>query len=126
IRVVDSGDAEGRLYMAMEYVDGMDVGSLQKKLRVRSETLGVGHALRIGIDVCAGLAYAHAFVDPAGRNMRLIHRDISPQNILISSSGAVKVTDFGIAKATGRETRTQTGLIKGKVQYMAPEQALGK
>ncbi len=120
VRVFDFGEADGRMYMAMEYVDGMDVGSLQRRLRQRGEMLGVGHALQIGIELCAGLHYAHAL------GVDLVHRDVSPQNILISSAGAVKVTDFGIAKAVGRETHTATGLVKGKVSYMAPEQALGQ
>src|SRR5581483_5463781 len=103
--VYDSGEVDGRLYMAMEYVDGMDVGTLQRKLLKRGEMLGVGHALRIAIGLCNGLAYAHAMRDDNGQPLNLIHRDVSPQNILLSSAGVVKVGDFGIAKATGRETR---------------------
>jgi serine/threonine-protein kinase len=125
VRVFDSGDVDGQLYMAMEYVDGLDVGTLQRKLRQRGEMMGVGHALRIAVEMCKGLAHAHAQTDDRGQPLKLIHRDISPQNVMISSRGEVKVTDFGIAKAAGRETRTQTGLIKGKVPYMSPEQALG-
>ncbi|OGQ25249.1 MAG: hypothetical protein A2138_05140 [Deltaproteobacteria bacterium RBG_16_71_12] len=126
VRVFDFGDVGGRLYMAMEYVDGMDIGTLQRKLRAKSEALSVAHALQIGIDVCAGLSHAHTLVDEQRRPLKLIHRDVSPQNIMISSRGEVKLTDFGIAKAVGRETHTATGMIKGKVQYMAPEQALGQ
>ncbi|MBI1948204.1 MAG: protein kinase [Deltaproteobacteria bacterium] len=126
VRVFDFGDVGGRLYMAMEYVDGMDIGTLQRKLRVKSEALSVQHALQIGVDICAGLAHAHTLVDEQRRPLKLIHRDVSPQNIMISAKGEVKLTDFGIAKAVGRETHTATGMIKGKVQYMAPEQALGQ
>ncbi len=126
VRVFDFGDVAGRLYMAMEYVDGMDLGTLQRKLRAKSEALSVAHALQIGIDICAGLAHAHTLLDEQRRPLKLIHRDVSPQNIMISARGEVKLTDFGIAKATGRETHTATGMIKGKVQYMAPEQALGQ
>lgn len=126
VRVFDFGDVGGRLYMAMEYVDGMDLGTLQRKLRAKSEALSVPHALQIGVDICAGLAHAHTLVDEQRRPLKLIHRDVSPQNIMISARGEVKLTDFGIAKAVGRETHTATGMIKGKVQYMAPEQALGQ
>ena len=126
VRVFDFGDVGGRLYMAMEYVDGMDLGTLQRKLRGKTEALSVPHALQIGVDICAGLAHAHTLVDEQRRPLKLIHRDVSPQNIMISSRGEVKLTDFGIAKAVGRETHTATGMIKGKVQYMAPEQALGQ
>lgn len=126
VRVFDFGEADGRMYMAMEFVDGIDVGTLLKRLRAKSELISVAHALRIGVDLCAGIHYAHMLADERGRPLKLIHRDISPQNIMVSLSGEVKVTDFGIAKALGRETHTATGMIKGKVQYMAPEQALGQ
>ncbi|MDP2345697.1 MAG: protein kinase [Deltaproteobacteria bacterium] len=126
VRVWDSGEYDGRLYMAMELVDGLDTSSLQKKLRAKNEMLGVAHALRIGVELCNGLAVAHALKDERGVAMMIIHRDVSPQNILIARDGTVKVTDFGVAKATGRETHTATGHIKGKIPYMAPEQALAQ
>ncbi len=126
VRVFDSGEYDGRLYMAMELVDGLDASSLQKKLRAKNEMLGIAHALRIGVEVCQGLAAAHALKDERGVALMLIHRDVSPQNILIDRNGTVKVTDFGVAKATGRETHTATGNIKGKIPYMAPEQALAQ
>ncbi len=126
VRVYDSGEYDGRLYMAMELIDGLDAASLQKKLRSKSEMLGLPHALRIGVELCSGLAAAHSMKDERGVALMLIHRDVSPQNILIGRDGVVKVTDFGVAKATGRETHTATGNIKGKIPYMAPEQALAQ
>lgn len=126
VRVFDSGEYDGRLYMAMELVEGLDASSLQKKLRAKNEMLGLAQALRVGIELCGGLAAAHALKDERGVAQMIIHRDVSPQNILISRQGVVKVTDFGVAKATGRETHTATGNIKGKIPYMAPEQALAQ
>ena len=126
VRVYDAGEYDGRLFMAMEFVDGLDTASLVKKLRARQEVLGIVHALRIGVELCAGLAAAHSLTDDRGVAMMIIHRDVSPQNILISRTGEVKVTDFGVAKATGRETNTATGSVKGKIPYMAPEQALAQ
>jgi serine/threonine protein kinase len=126
VRVYDSGEYDGRLFMAMELIDGLDAASLVKKLRAKQEVLGIAHALRIGAELCAGLAAAHSLKDERGVAMMIIHRDVSPQNILISRNGEVKVTDFGVAKATGRETHTATGSIKGKIPYMAPEQALAQ
>ncbi len=126
VRVWDSGEYDGRLYMAMELVDGLDTSSMQKKLRAKNEMLGVPHALRIGVELCNGLSVAHSLKDERGVAMMIIHRDVSPQNILIARDGTVKVTDFGVAKATGRETHTATGHIKGKIPYMAPEQALAQ
>ncbi len=126
VHVFDFGEIAGRMFMAMEFVDGLDVGTLQRTLRTKHELLSVANALKIGVELCSGLYYAHTLPDDRGRPLRLIHRDISPQNIMLSLRGEVKITDFGIAKATGRETKTATGMIKGKVQYMAPEQALGQ
>jgi eukaryotic-like serine/threonine-protein kinase len=125
VRVFDTGEIDGRLYMAMEYVDGMDLGTLQRRLAQRNLMLGVHEALKIGIDLCNALYYAHTMLDDRRRPLKLIHRDVSPQNVMLSQNGDVKLGDFGIAKSIGRETKTSTGLIKGKVQYMAPEQALG-
>ena len=88
----------------------------------RRRFLTLGEVLAIGADACRGLAFAHAARDENGRSMGLVHRDVSPHNIMVSRSGTAKVMDFGIAKAAERLTRTKTGMIKGKVAYMAPEQ----
>ena len=126
VSVYEAGEYDGRLFMAMEFIEGLDAATLVKKLRAKQEVLGIPHALRIGVELCAGLAAAHSLTDDRGVAMMLIHRDVSPQNILISRNGEVKVTDFGVAKATGRETNTATGSVKGKIPYMAPEQALAQ
>jgi serine/threonine protein kinase len=126
VRVDDIGEASGSCFIAMELVDGPHLGAL------------FAHSLRsrrpLPLELCAwivaraadGLHYAHDVVDPAtGRPLELVHRDISPQNILVDKNGAVKVTDFGVAKASTQQTKTHTGVVKGKVSYLSPEQCLG-
>ena len=87
--------------------------------------LPLGIALYLIAEVCRALAYAHGRKDAQGKPLGIVHRDVSPQNVLVSEQGEVKVADFGIAKALGKRERTQTGVIKGKLEYMSPEQALG-
>ncbi|MFZ9888758.1 MAG: serine/threonine protein kinase, partial [Myxococcota bacterium] len=126
VQVFDFGEHEGTLYLAMEYVDGSDLRKLLERARHRSLRVRLGHALQIAIEVCRGLHYAHQLTDDRGRPLGIIHRDISPHNILVSRAGEVKVTDFGIAKASERSTHTATGVLKGKLAYCAPEQAAGE
>jgi serine/threonine-protein kinase len=125
-QIIDLGEKDGVLYLVMEWVDGESLAKVRKfavKARVR---LPLGLTLRIIADACAGLHAAHELKGPDGELLGVVHRDVSPQNILISTAGAVKVIDFGIAKAQNRlGSRTRTGVVKGKVQYMAPEQAQG-
>jgi serine/threonine protein kinase len=126
VQVFNLGEHAGAYFMAMELIDGPHLGAL------------FAHSLRqrnaLPIEYCAfavarsadGLDYAHDRNDPAtGLPLNIVHRDISPQNILVSKQGDVKVTDFGVAKAETQESKTRTGIIKGKVSYMSPEQCLG-
>lgn len=108
------------LYMVMEYVDGVDLMKLIRKSR-ESKPLPLGLSAYIIAEVLRGLDYAHRLVGPDGRLLELVHRDMSPQNILLSREGAVKVTDFGIAKALGHNE--EEGILRGKLHYMSPEQA---
>jgi serine/threonine protein kinase len=125
-QIIDLGEKSGVLYLVMEWVDGESLAKVRKfaaKARVR---VPLGLSLRIIADAAAGLHAAHELKGSDGLALGVVHRDVSPQNILISTAGAVKVIDFGIAKAQNRlGTRTRTGVVKGKVQYMAPEQAKG-
>jgi len=123
----DLGEQAGLLFLAMEWVDGDSLQKLERAAQRAGETLPVSVLVRIMADVCAGLHAAHELADLQGKSLNVVHRDVSPQNILISASGVAKVIDFGVAKARpGRSEDTATGTIKGKLQYMAPEQALGQ
>jgi serine/threonine protein kinase len=122
-QILDLGEQEDVLFIVMEWVDGDSLAKIRKLVSKRGGKMPVGLALRILADACAGLHAAHELRDDAGEPRGIVHRDVSPQNILVSTSGAVKVIDFGIAKAQDRQQgETRTGVVKGKVQYMAPEQ----
>ncbi len=118
-------DAE-TYFIVMEYVDGVDLRTLIKVLKERGKKLPVSLVTYIAQQICQGLLFAHEKKDRSGALMGLVHRDISPQNILLSFEGEVKITDFGIAKILGRTQETVAGTLKGKFAYMSPEQATGK
>lgn len=126
VRVEQLGQADGAWFIAMELVDGPHLGGLfANSLRSR-KPLPVELCTFIVARAADGLDYAHSLNDPStGRPLNLVHRDISPQNILVSRHGEVKVTDFGVAKSSTQQTKTRTGIVKGKVSYMSPEQCLG-
>ena len=110
--------------LAMEFVDGLDLGRLLRAARRRDTKLGVSLAAYIVSEVAKGLDYAHNRKDESGEPMEIVHRDVSPQNVLVSYDGIVKIADFGIARA--RLVSEETGVIKGKFSYMSPEQARGQ
>jgi serine/threonine-protein kinase len=123
VQIFDFGESDGSYYLAMEYIDGPSLRTLLDHSLWRGGPLPPVPCARIIASACEGLAFAHDFRDPAtGKPLNIVHRDISPDNILVSRQGAVKVVDFGIAKAAGQQHRTQTGMIKGKLAYMPPEQ----
>jgi serine/threonine protein kinase len=113
------------LYIAMEYVPGKDLRSIFERARKKGEPPPVPLVCYVIGKLCEGLDYAHRKKDSYGRELNVVHRDVSPQNVLISFEGEVKVIDFGIAKATGKVTKTQAGILKGKFGYMSPEQIRG-
>ena len=119
----DIGDENGELFLAMEWIEG---AALSRCLSRGKEPLDLALAARILADACAGLHAAHEATDEDGQPLAVVHRDVSPQNILLSVDGSVKVADFGIAQARGKQHATQTGQAKGKLAYMAPEQLRAK
>lgn len=122
--IYEFGKVEDSYFIAMEYIDGIDLAPII--LAGARSLLPLAHAARITADVAAGLNYAHQAKGPDGRPLGIVHRDISPQNILVSFDGVVKVVDFGIAKAADAMERTQPGVIRGKYTYMSPEQVRGQ
>jgi serine/threonine protein kinase len=121
VSVLDLSEDQGRYYIAMEFVQGCTVESLIERLIQKGRKLHVSHGLFIGTELCRALKYAHTRVNHAGEPLNIIHRDVTPANILLSIQGEVKLTDFGIARAKGRIHQTQAGVLKGKFGYMAPE-----
>jgi eukaryotic-like serine/threonine-protein kinase len=126
VQVLELGQVEGKYFMAMEYVPGLSVSQVGKRATQRLGDVPQEVACAIIAQACAGLHYAHEKALPDGTPLNVIHRDVSPQNLILTFEGLVKVLDFGIAKAHGRQSLTRTGLVKGKFSYMSPEQCLGQ
>jgi serine/threonine protein kinase len=126
VQIFDLGRLDESYFIAMEYVHGRDLRSIQKRARERDQRIPLDLSALIVSKVCAALEYAHRKKDDRGRPMLLVHRDVSPQNILITFEGEVKLTDFGIAKAASKATITERGSLRGKLLYMSPEQASGE
>ena len=124
-QIFDLGKVDESYFIALEYVNGRDLRSIFDRMRSRGESLPIALACHVMMQVCEGLDYAHNKRDGQGRELHLIHRDISPQNVLIGYDGEVKLIDFGIAKAAGKASTTQAGILKGKFGYMSPEQVRG-
>jgi eukaryotic-like serine/threonine-protein kinase len=124
-QIFDLGRVGDSYFIAMEFVHGKDLRAIFDRARKRGETVPVPMACYTAMKVCEGLDYAHNKKDAAGRELNLVHRDVSPQNILISYDGETKIIDFGIAKAAGKAGKTQAGILKGKFGYMSPEQVRG-
>jgi serine/threonine protein kinase len=125
-QILDVGEQHGVTYLVMEYVDGDALSKVHRAARTKGALVPAGTLLRVMADVCGGLHAAHDLHDGDGHPLGVVHRDVSPQNILVSTKGLAKLIDFGIAKAKNRLAEdTSAGQLKGKVRYMAPEQALG-
>ncbi len=126
VQVFDFGEQDGELYMAMEYVDGTTAARLIRAAATAGERIPLDVCLHIALSVVRALEYAHNARDDGGKPLWLVHRDVSPGNMLIDRSGAVKLTDFGIVRAAEMERRTDAGQLKGKLGYMSPEQVVGR
>jgi serine/threonine protein kinase/Tfp pilus assembly protein PilF len=126
IQIYDFGSMDDQYFIAMEYLFGKDLRTITRTARAKDLALGLENILYIVSRICAGLDYSHHLRDLQGKPLNIIHRDINPQNILITYEGQVKIIDFGIAKAASHNTQTRENLIKGKLAYMSPEQANGQ
>lgn len=125
-RIYELGSVDETHFIAMEFIHGKDLLQVQNKFRKQKQIMPVAMACYVGMRAAEGLDYAHRATKEDGNPLNIIHRDISPQNVLVSFDGEVKIIDFGIAKAQDRMTKTQAGILKGKFGYMSPEQVLGK
>ncbi len=125
VHIHELGKHDDAYYIAMEYVAGKDLRALLERFRRRKEIMPTAMAVFCATKICEGLDYAHRKKDARGQELSIIHRDVSPQNILVSYEGEVKIIDFGIAKAANRSQKTQAGILKGKFGYMSPEQVRG-
>jgi serine/threonine-protein kinase len=121
-QVYDMGEAEGTYYMALEYVAGVDLAYLQEQARAQSQVLPVPVALLLGQRIAEGLGYAHRKTGPDGMPLGIVHRDVSPHNVMVSYEGEIKVIDFGLAKSAARSKYTLPSTVMGKLGYMSPEQ----
>ncbi len=126
VQIHDFGCIDDRLYHAMEYVQGLNISEIVREMTEQGQPVPVGPACYIITEALYGLDHAHRQKGDKGEPLHLIHRDISPSNIIVSFDGSVKIADFGIAKATAFRSRTRSGVIKGKFKYMSPEQARGQ
>lgn len=126
VKVLDLGRMDDQLFIAMELVEGKDLQVVLRSLRTSQTKVPLDVALYVTAEVLRALDHAHTRALPNGKELRIVHRDITPQNVLVSAGGSVKVTDFGVARAAVREGATVAGVIKGNIRYMAPEQVSGK
>jgi len=126
VAIHDVHERDGEMLLVMDYVEGSSLADVLRKLRAGGKRLSRGVALRIIYDALCGLHAAHELKDHHGRSLELVHRDATPQNILIGTDGCVRLTDFGIARAVERSVQTDPGMAKGKYAYMAPEHAFAE
>jgi serine/threonine-protein kinase len=126
VSIFDLGESNGNYFIAMEFIDGPSLRAVALRAAELNELLPVAEVLRIVSQAAGGLHYAHELPGADGRPLGLVHRDVSPDNLLVHRNGTVKIVDFGIAKAAGSTSNTSTGTLKGKVAYMAPEQLRGE
>jgi serine/threonine protein kinase len=125
VRAFAFGEIYDELFLAMEYVEGEPLSRVLTAVRDTGHTLGAARTCHVLAEVCEGPHAAHELADAHGKPLNVVHRDVSPQNVMIAYDGQVKLLDFGVAKLDSTEHQTRTGEVKGKMAYMSPEQALG-
>lgn len=125
VQVYDYGEVAGELFMAMEFVDGLDLAKIIETEKKRGGKVPLSVVLSVIVEVAQALGYAHSKCDNSGMPLGTVHRDVSPQNILLSRDGQIKITDFGVAVTTSKSIFTLPGTLHGKVPYMSPEQVSG-
>src|SRR6185436_13644232 len=125
-QVFDIGVGDNAYFIVMEYVDGADLKGVIEYLRKTGKPFPMESAVFIASKLCEGLSYAHELTNIEGEPLHIVHRDMSPPNVLITKYGEVKIVDFGLAKATSQLQKSESGVIKGKFSYLSPEAALGK
>jgi serine/threonine-protein kinase len=126
VSVFDIGKSDNSFFIVMEFVDGTNLKKIMETLRLKRQPFPLKDVIYIAMEACRGLSYAHELLDEDGGPLDLVHRDVSPPNILISKRGEVKFTDFGLAKARTQLERTDPGVVKGKFSYLSPEVANGQ
>ncbi len=126
VQVFDIGVGDNAYFIVMEYVDGANLKSIAESVKKQGKDFSVAAAAFITHEICKGLAYAHELTDPHGSPLHVVHRDMSPPNVLITKFGEVKIVDFGLAKASSQLERSEPGIIKGKFAYLSPEAATGQ
>lgn len=126
VQIYDLGKVGDDYYISMEYIEGVNLREVITRAKEVKETIPLPICFYIASEMCKGLDYAHGKRDDGGEPLHIVHRDISPQNILLSFEGETKIVDFGIAKAAMNVSHTTAGILKGKITYMSPEQAIGK
>ena len=126
VQVFDIGVGDNAYFIVMEFVDGANLKSIVESLRKQGKDFPVAYAAFIALEICKGLSYAHELRDPSGQDLHIVHRDMSPPNVLITKYGEIKIVDFGLAKANSQLERSEPGIIKGKFSYLSPEAAMGQ
>lgn len=122
VEIYDFGEQDGIFYLVMEYIQGHDLEALIEQCKKKHSSIPIALICRLMADALKGLQIIHSVRDDRGQLLELVHRDISPQNLVVASSGVIKIIDFGVVKAREKSSRTRTGVIVGKLQYMSPEQ----